>query len=166
MGKYRITGKRDTRRGSIGVVLAVVVISLSTLLTSSVSGVSGGIAWNSYARGIEMAKEQNKKVFIYFHAEWCGYCRQMESSTFQNKALIDYMNANFVAIKVDSDVEKKVADSYSVRGLPTSWFLKANSDKLSSMPGYVEAKKLLAILKYVNTESYEKMSYNDFEKSL
>ncbi|MBF0234733.1 MAG: thioredoxin fold domain-containing protein [Desulfamplus sp.] len=142
------------------------VISLCTLLPSPASGVSGGIDWKSYDQGITIAKEQNKKVFLYFHAQWCGYCRKMEGSTFQDKALIDYMNANFIAIKVDSDVEKKIAETYNVRGLPTSWFLKSNSDKLSNMPGYIDADRLLTILKYVRTESYEKMSYNDFAKNL
>lgn len=149
-----------------GTVLLVMVASLCTLLISPVAGVSGGIAWQSHDKGINMAKEQKKKIFVYFHAQWCGYCRKMEASTFQDKTLIDYLNANFIAIKVDSDVEKKVADSYSVRGLPTCWFLKADGDKLSSMPGYIDGARLLTILKYVHTESYEKMSYGDFEKSL
>lgn len=150
----------------IGAALLIMVTSLFMGQTSPVAAVSGGITWQKYDKGVVMAKEQNKKIFLYFHAEWCGYCRQMDKSTFQDKALIDYMNANFIAIKVDSDVEKKVADSYSVRGLPTSWFLKSNSDKLSNMPGYIDAKRLMTILKYVHTESYEKMSYSDFEKSM
>ncbi|MBF0303712.1 MAG: thioredoxin fold domain-containing protein [Desulfamplus sp.] len=164
-----IKDKRSSHKQQImviGVMLVISAVSLLTLLTAPVSGVSGGIAWQSHDKGIIMAKEQNKKIFIYFHAAWCGYCRKMEMSTFQDKTLIDYMNANFIAIKVDSDVETKVADSYSVRGLPTCWFLKTNGDKLSSMPGYIDEKRLLTILKYVHTEGYEKMSYTDFEKSL
>ncbi|MBF0467919.1 MAG: thioredoxin fold domain-containing protein [Desulfamplus sp.] len=141
-------------------------ISLCSFIISPASGVSGGIDWKSYDKGIIIAKEQNKKVFLYFHAQWCGYCRQMEASTFQDKPVIDYINANFIAIKVDSDIEKKVAESYSVRGLPTTWFLKSDSDKLSNMPGYIDSKRLLSILKYVNTESYEKMSYSDFVKNM
>ncbi|MBF0228655.1 MAG: thioredoxin fold domain-containing protein [Desulfamplus sp.] len=147
-------------------VFVIMVISLCTFMNSPAVGVSGGIAWQSHDKGLIMAKEQKKKLFVYFHADWCGYCRKMEMSTFQNKALIDYLNANFTAIKVDSDREKKIAESYSIRGLPTCWFLKSNGDKLSSIPGYVDEKRLLAILKYVNTESYEKMTFSDFEKSL
>ncbi|MBF0203548.1 MAG: thioredoxin fold domain-containing protein [Desulfamplus sp.] len=141
-------------------------LSAGTSNASAVPAVSGGIEWKDYDKGVGIAKDHNKKVFLYFHADWCGYCRKMDASTFKDKALIDYMNANFIAIRVNSDVEKKIAESYGVRGLPTCWFLKSNSDKLSSMPGYIDAEKLLVILKYVHTESYEKMSFNDFEKSL
>lgn len=148
------------------VFIVVIVVGLCIVSTPPVSAVSGGIEWKNYDDGTRMAKEKNKKIFLYFHASWCAYCRQMEMSTFQDKALIDYMNANFISIKVDSDSEKTIAELYSVRGLPTSWFLKSNSDKLSNMPGYIDAKRLLTILKYVNTDSYEKMSYNDFEKTL
>ncbi|MGD9732528.1 MAG: thioredoxin family protein [Desulfamplus sp.] len=154
---------------SLFVVTVVMIVGISLFAWidgSPVASVSGGIAWQNHDKGIIMAKEQKKKIFVYFHAAWCGYCRQMEMSTFQNKALIDYMNENFIAIKVDSDVETKVAESYSVRGLPTSWFLKENSDRLSSMPGYIDEKRLLTILKYVHTESYEKMSYSKFEKDM
>ncbi|MBF0111359.1 MAG: thioredoxin fold domain-containing protein [Desulfamplus sp.] len=147
-------------------MLLVIAISLMSLMPPPVDGASGGISWQTHDKGIPMAKEQKKKIFVYFHAEWCGYCRKMEGGTFKDKAVIDYLNANFIAIKVDSDVETKVAESYAVRGLPTCWFLKANGDKLSNMPGYIDEKRLLTILKYVNTESYEKMSYSDFEKSL
>ncbi|MBF0572415.1 MAG: thioredoxin family protein, partial [Desulfamplus sp.] len=104
-------------------------------MDSPAIGVSGGIAWQSHDKGLIMAKEQKKDAFIYFHAEWCGYCRKMEMSTFQNKALIDYLNENFIAIKVDSDVERKVAESYSIRGLPTCWFLNSKGHRLSSVPG-------------------------------
>ncbi|MBF0375949.1 MAG: thioredoxin fold domain-containing protein [Desulfamplus sp.] len=147
-------------------VFVIIVISLCTFMNSPAVGVSGGISWQTHDKGLTMAKEQKKKVFVYFHADWCGYCRKMEMSTFQNKDLIDYLNTNFTAIKVDSDREKKIAESYSIRGLPTCWFLKSNGDKLSSIPGYIDEKRLLAILKYVHTESYEKMTFGDFEKSL
>lgn len=125
-----------------------------------------GIEWRKYDEGVAMAKAEKKKIFLYFHADWCGYCHKMDASTFKDAGVIDYLNDNYITIKVDSDKETKIASKYSVRGLPTSWFLKANSDKLSSMPGYIDAKRLLTILKYVKTESYEKMNYRDFEKSL
>ncbi len=145
-------------------VIAIAVI-VSLLSSSPVASVSGGIVWQSHEKGITMAKEQKKKIFVYFHAEWCGYCRKMEMSTFQDKTVIEYLNTNFIAIKVDSDVESKIAESYSVRGLPTCWFLKENGDKLSSVPGYIDEKRLLTILKYVHTQSYEKMSFSNFEKN-
>ncbi|SMC66217.1 hypothetical protein SAMN02746065_106190 [Desulfocicer vacuolatum DSM 3385] len=124
------------------------------------------ITWTTYEKGMAMAEKQNKKIFLYFHADWCTYCKKMELTTFKDKGIIDYLNKNYIAITVDSDREKKIASRFGVRGLPTTWFLKSDSGKLSSMPGYIDANRLLTILKFINTESYEKMSYQDFKATL
>ena len=125
-----------------------------------------GISWAGYEKGITMAEQQGKKIFLYFHADWCTYCKKMELTTFKDKGVIDYLNEHYIAIIVDSDKERKIASRFGVRGLPTTWFLKSDTNKLSSMPGYIDSNRLLTILKFINTESYKKMSYQDFKKSL
>lgn len=146
--------------------IVIGIIYFLFAFSTTVSAASGGIKWNPYEKGIDMAKKQNKKVFLYFHADWCTYCKQMERSTFRDLGVINYLNENFISIMVDTEIHKKIAANYGVRGLPTSWFLKASSEKLSTMPGYVDPEKLLVILKYIKTESYDKMSFPDFEKKI
>ena len=121
------------------------------------------ITWTSYEKGMAMAEKQDKKIFLYFHADWCTYCKKMKLTTFKDKGVIDYINENYIAIIVDSDNEQKIASLFGVRGLPTTWFLKSDSGKLSSMPGFIDSKRMLTILKFINTESYETMSYQDFK---
>lgn len=120
------------------------------------------INWHKYDQGLAKSKAQNKKIFLNFHADWCRYCLKMEKETFTNGDVITYMNEHFIPIMVDSDKEKQLAGQYNVRALPTSWFLEPNQSKISTLPGYVDAKQLLNILKYINTESYKKMSFKDF----
>ena len=146
---------------------------LSTLLAVVVSAIflplaaaSQEISWQKFDSGMAMAKEQNKNVFLYFHAEWCSYCKKMERTTFKKPKVIDYINQNFIAIKVDSDREQKVSNNYNVRGLPTLWFLKSDHTRISNLPGYVDAKTFGTILRFINTDSYEQMSYSDFKKTL
>ena len=124
------------------------------------------ITWTNYEKGRAMAEKQGKKIFLYFHADWCTYCKKMELTTFKDKGVIDYINENYIAIRVDSDKEQKIASLFGVRGLPSTWFLKSDSGKLSSMPGYIDSNRLLTILKFINTESYEKMSYQDFKATI
>jgi thioredoxin-related protein len=143
-------------------LLALLIVAILLPMTASAQEIN----WQNYDRGMTMAGEQNKKVFIYFHAEWCSYCTKMEKTTFKRSSVIDYMNQNFVAIKVDSDREQEISSKYYVRGLPTLWFLKSDQTKISNLPGYVDAKTFENILKFINTESYEKMTYNEFQKKL
>ncbi|MFO7885196.1 MAG: thioredoxin fold domain-containing protein [Desulfobacteraceae bacterium] len=140
-----------------------VALTLLFLITSLPGfGICQDIQWKSYENGIEQAEEQNKKILLYFHADWCSFCKKMDTSTFQDQTLVAYLTDNFIAIAVDSEKEKKIASAYRVRGLPTLWLLKEDSEKLSSLPGYVDADRLINILKYVKTESYTKMSFANF----
>lgn len=145
----------------LNTILTLVFAAIILPLSASAEAIN----WQKYDRGMAMAGEQNKKIFLYFHAEWCSYCTKMERTTFKQPGVIDYINQNFVAIKVDSDREAKISREYYIRGLPALWFLKSDHTKISTLPGYVDAKTFDSILKFINTESYEKMSYNDFKKT-
>ena len=124
------------------------------------------IKWQKYAQGMELAKSRNKPVFLYFHADWCTYCTKLKKTTFRDKAVVKYLEENFVSITVDTDKNKKLATEWKVKGLPTLWFLKPDNSKISNIPGYVEANQFLQILKYIHTASYDKMSFQEFIKTL
>ena len=127
---------------------------------------TSNIDWQGYAQGMELAKTENKHIFLYFHADWCTYCKKLKKTTFRNKAVLNYLTDNFISIAVDTDKKQELATQWSVRGLPTLWFLQPDNSKISSIPGYIDAKQFLHILKYIHTESYDKMSFQEFAKTL
>jgi thioredoxin-related protein len=86
----------------------------------------------------------------------------MEKETFQNSAVIAYINRNFVPVKVNSDKEHQTAIAFNVTGLPSTWFLSENGDRIGNRPGFIPAKEMLSILKYIQSDSYLKMSFNAF----
>ncbi len=88
----------------------------------------------------------------------------MEKEVLSNKQIIEYLNDNFIVIKVDTENEAKVASKYKVRGLPAIYFLREDSSVLNYRRGYIDAKELMYMLKFIKTESYKKMSYQDFIK--
>jgi thioredoxin-related protein len=121
-----------------------------------------GIHWYDYSKGMSLGKSQGKKVFISFYADWCTYCRQMEKATFSNAKVIDYLNANFIPIRVNFDREKKTVKAYGVRGLPDTWFIAENGQRIANQPGFLAPEQLLPILKYLKTDSYKTMSFRKF----
>jgi thioredoxin-related protein len=124
------------------------------------------IDWQGYAQGMELAKIEKKPIFLYFYADWCTYCKKLKKTTFKNKAVLNYLKNNFISITVDTDKKQELATQWSVRGLPTLWFLKPDNSKISSIPGYIDAKQFLHILKYIHTASYDKMNFQEFVKTL
>jgi thioredoxin-related protein len=122
------------------------------------------INWYSYDKGIAMSKEEGKKIFLYFWAEWCSYCTTMAKETFVDSSVIDYLNSHFISIKVDFDREKKAASDYEIRGLPSTWFISERGDKIGNRPGFISAKELLPMLKYIYSDSYKTMTLKTFLK--
>lgn len=130
------------------------------------TGDTQSINWQAYAQGMALAKTSGKHIFLYFHADWCTYCRKLKKTTFKEEEVLTYLKDNFISISVDTDHDTTVADEWNVKGLPTLWFLKPDNSKISSIPGYVDKKQFLHILKYIHTQSYDKMSLHEFIKTI
>lgn len=151
-------------RKSIQPVLMILVVALLVGVAVPDPAASKGIEWYGYQEGKALGKEEGKKVLLFFWAEWCRYCEQMQKETFTAPQVIDFLKRHFIAVKIDSDKEKSLASQYAVRGLPTTWFLEDSGRKIASRPGFIPPEAFLSILKYMQTESYNRMSYGDFIK--
>ncbi|MDI7261554.1 MAG: DUF255 domain-containing protein [Thermodesulfobacteriota bacterium] len=86
----------------------------------------------------------------------------MEEESFIQPEIAKFLNENFIPIRVDVDKEKKTASTYYVRSLPTSWFLEPDGSKITNIPGYVNPKLFLVILKYIASGSYKTMTLKEF----
>ncbi len=140
--------------------LTMIIFILSTLSFSFAS--SKFIRWYTYKQGIELNKKEGKKIFLYFYADWCTYCKKMEKETFNDDSVVLYLNENFIPIKVNSDRDIKTALDFGVKGLPSTWFIEGDGERISNLPGLIAADTLLNILKYINTDSYKEMSFRKF----
>ena len=125
---------------------------------------SGSIKWYAYDEGMSLGKQKGKKIFMFFWADWCKFCELMEKETFAKPKVIQYLNDNFISIKVNSDMEKTLATRYLVRGLPTIWFLEKNGEKIGYHPGYVASDMFLPYLRYIQSDKYKNMSFQEFLK--
>ncbi|KAG1143634.1 hypothetical protein G6F37_012028 [Rhizopus arrhizus] len=79
----------------------------------------------------------NKYVVIDFTATWCGPCRMI--TPILERLSVQYDNVVFV--KVDVDEFSDIAQEYSVRAMPTLFFLNDGikvSDIVGANPGAIE----------------------------
>lgn len=122
---------------------------------------ANSIQWLAYDE-VEIGKTGDKKVILHFFADWCHYCKEMDKKTFTKKSVYSYINEHFVPIKVNRDKEKKAARKYPARGLPSTWFFKADGKKITELPGFVAHDTFLNILKYIESDSFDKMNFVEF----
>jgi len=142
----------------LSLLLLIVIIQISFAENSAKQEIN----WYSYDKGIAAGKAKDKKIFLHFYADWCAYCKIMNNKTFRDASVVDYLNKNFISIKVNSDQERELAQKYRVRGLPTNWFLKKTDEKIASRPGYIPPSEMILYLKFIYTDSYQKMTLKDF----
>lgn len=142
-------------------VLCAILFILALFSSRSVAA-KEGINWQSYETGIKMIKDQNKKGFLHFYTDWCTYCKIMNEHTFTDAKIIAYLNDNFIPIRINAEKQRDVARKYGVNRFPDTWFLAEDSSNLSSRPGFIPADQLLAILKFLNTDSFKKMRFSEY----
>ncbi|MBA3029510.1 MAG: DUF255 domain-containing protein [Desulfobacteraceae bacterium] len=142
-------------------LMMVLLLFVSACGSETVSSTEK-IKWLSYDEGIKQGKQGGKKVFISFYADWCTFCEKMEKETFRKNEVVGFVNENFVAIRVNSDKEAEIARKYFVRGLPMTWFMDANGEKISSIPGYIPPDMFMQVLNFVHSDSYKSMTFKEF----
>ena len=71
-----------------------------------------------YAEAIQLAQKSDKKMFVYFYADWCGYCNKMKAETFSNDQVKKSLE-NYIVTHVNTDKDIKIARRYFVSGLPS-----------------------------------------------
>ncbi len=134
-----------------------IYISVLVLLMLPCAVSAQDIHWVDYEKGMTMAREQKKPIFLHFSAQWCRYCRKMERETFHKKEVISALNAHFVSIKVDADARKGLARKYQVAGLPDNRFLDKDGKLAYRVPGFMDPLAFGFFLEYIQTEAYKTM---------
>lgn len=123
------------------------------------------IQWYSYENGLPKAKKEKKKIFLHFYTDWCKFCDIMNGDTFKSKPVVAYLNKNFIPVKVNSEKQRNIALEYKVRGVPSNWFINDTGEVIGNRPGYITSDDMILFLKFIHTESYKKMTLNNFKES-
>lgn len=95
----------------------------------------------------DMARTQNKLIFLEFYATWCGPCKRMKSITFTNENVGQFFNTHFVNVAYDAEKGEGLALSkrYEVRSYPTLLIVDAEGNIKTRKSGYLHAKALLKL---------------------
>lgn len=96
-----------------------------------------------FERGVQIARDEQKPMLLFFTAEWCKYCHQMANEVLVQDAVVE-LSRNFVCVLVDADAEPDVCRKFEVRGFPTIQFVSARGARLNHITGKQPARLLIA----------------------
>lgn len=121
-----------------------------------------GVSWVGYDEGMALGKKDGGKILLHFYADWCHYCKKMNNEIFSQEDAADFINRNFIPVRVNSDKEQQLAEAYRVTGLPTTLFMDKNGEVILSIPGYLPKEMFMSYMKFIQTDSYQSMSFREF----
>lgn len=100
--------------------------------------------WNE---ALQIAKKENKLIFLDIYATWCGPCKLLKKHTFSNTEVGKFYNQNFVNVSLDGEDGEgtTLAQKYGISGYPTLLFIDGNGNVVAQTVGYHTPKELVKL---------------------
>ncbi len=107
------------------------------------------IRWREWGQAaFQEAQEQRKPVFLLISSLWCQWCHIMDETTLSEPAIVSILNADYVPIRVDSDLRPDINQRYNQNGLPSVLLLTPGGEILWGGV-YVPPRQMLYYLGHV-----------------
>lgn len=104
----------------------------------------------------DLAKEENKLIFLDAYTSWCAPCKWMESNVFVQPHVYEFFNANFINTKFDCEKGEgiAIAEKYQVRSFPTYLFIDGAGELVYRTQSRMEADAFLKEAENANNPKY------------
>jgi len=129
----------------------------------------------AYDIGMQKARQENKKAFVYFGRYGCGFCKKTNDETFSDKRIHELYSKNYVLIYVDAEsgkrlqlpngeriTEAELGARLNAFATPLFLYLDPDGKVVMRAPGFKTVKDFINFDKYVQGSYYQKMSINEF----
>lgn len=101
----------------------------------------------NFDAALAQAKARNLLVIVDFETTWCGPCKQMDEWIWNDAEVAGVLNAGYIGVKLDGDIEKALVKRYSVAGYPTGLVVDATGKELKRFLGYQSSRQILEWLR-------------------
>ncbi|MGQ1948373.1 thioredoxin family protein [Geofilum sp. OHC36d9] len=98
--------------------------------------------WNE---ALELAKKENKLIFLDISASWCPPCKMLKANTFTNAEVGSLYNNRFINVALDGEKGEGIslARDYQVTAYPTLLFINGDGKVVKKSMGYHTPEQFL-----------------------
>ena len=116
--------------------VVAIFIASHVLITESAesNGLGDHIDWQSWSRGLSVAKETQKPLMVVLHKSWCPACKSLKPK-FQASKAIEKLSSQFVMINAKEGEEPMGDSKLNIDGqyIPRVIFLDSEGNVLSDV---------------------------------
>lgn len=128
------------------------LLRLALLLAAMIVGCASGcssIQWErSFEAGLKRAATQRRRALVQFYSAVDGDCMEMDRKVFSDSDVQDLMH-NFVAIRLDSVLNRKLTEQFNVQTVPTFFVIRPDGQVAGSTSGVMDTEKFrIFLIKY------------------
>ena len=131
--------------------------------------------FKSFEEALREAARLDKKVLVFVDAPWCGWCKKMDEAFFEDSSYMAQLAEHFVPARLGIDDRETMirfngyrmsaadwCDRMDVTETPATVFLDSEGRLITVFPSYAEPDFYASLLKYIGSDAYESVSFEDF----
>src|SRR5687767_4121181 len=128
-------------RGSMNSRLKSSHISRLMAVAFALIGIAGGcspVRWErSYEAGIQQSVQSGRRALVQFHSHMNSDCREMDDEAFADPDVQRTLQ-NFVCIRVDDVLDRKLAQQFGVQVLPSFYIIRPDMTVAGQQSGKLD----------------------------
>lgn len=101
----------------------------------------------TWEEALQLAKKENKLIFLDIYATWCGPCKKLKANTFSNSEVGTFYNQYFVNVAFDGEQGegKMLMQKYALRSFPSLLFIDGNGKVVGQTAGYHSSNQFIEL---------------------
>jgi thioredoxin-related protein len=132
------------------------IVIFILLVFSIANGNDNLIIYQDYNKSIEIAKKENKPIFILFTKENCQWCKKLESEILTNNQILQRLKDEYIILFLNKNQDEYPQKIYDIQAVPTVFLISPTQEIYTQIVGYhSKPKDYLKWFNYVKIEREE-----------
>ena len=108
-----------------------------------------GFIENDWTAAVTTAKDNDRKIFVQFYADWCSLCATFKDEVLNDPEVKTYLNAHFINVLMDTEKGEGpiLFSKYQLSGHPQSAMIGNNEVLIGNHAGKMDKVQFLAWVK-------------------